>query len=258
MSSSSSSGMPLLAHFIELRKRIFKSAVGILVLSTVGWFLYNPIINSLAAPVCDLKAAATSDQKNCGILYVNGVLGPIDLKFKISLLIGIILAAPIWLYQLWSFLSPAMRGKEKRNSLFFLIFAVPFFAIGIYVGYLILPISVRVLLGFTPTSLTNLIKFDDYLNFVLQLILVFGIAFELPVFLVSLNLAGILRGRSIIKPWRFTIFGITLFAAIFTPTGDPFTMSLLAIPLILLYFLAAGIALLVDTRRDKRADKEKD
>lgn len=257
MSSKSSGGMPLMAHFAELRKRIFKSALGIIVGAFVGWFLYDSIINHLAAPICDLKAVAASGKTSCGILYINGVLGPIDLKFKISLLIGVILAAPIWLYQSWAFIAPAMKGREKRNSLFFLFFAIPFFALGIYVGYLVLPIAVKVLLGFTPASLTNLVKFDDYLNFVLQLILIFGIAFELPVFLVSLNLAGVLRGKSILKPWRFAIFGISLFSAIFTPTGDPFTMGLLAIPLIGLYFLAGGISLVVDRKRATNSNRER-
>lgn len=255
MSSKSSGGMPLIAHFAELRKRIFKSALGIILGAFVGWFLYDTIINHLAAPICNLKEVVATGKSSCGILYINGVLGPIDLKFKISLLIGVILAAPIWLYQSWAFIAPAMKGREKRNSIFFLLFAIPFFAIGIYVGYLVLPLAVKVLLGFTPASLTNLVKFDDYLNFVLQLILIFGIAFELPVFLVSLNLAGVLRGKSILKPWRFAIFGITLFAAIFTPTGDPFTMGLLAIPLIGLYFLAGAIAILVDRKRFKNASR---
>ena len=251
VSSKSGGGMPLLAHFAELRKRIFKSALGVILGAGVGWFIYDIVINHLASPICNLKKAVASGKTSCGILYINGVLGPIDLKFKISLLIGIILSAPIWLYQIWAFIAPAMKNKEKRNSIFFLIFAIPFFGIGIYAGYLVLPFAVKALLGFTPTSLTNLVKFDDYLNFVLQLILVFGIAFELPVFLVSLNLAGVLRGKSILKPWRFAIFGISLFAAIFTPTGDPFTMGLLAIPLIALYFLAGAIAVLVDRRRFK-------
>ena len=110
----------------------------------------------------------------------------------------------------------------------------------------------KVLLGFTPGTLSNLVRFDDYLSFVTQILLTFGVAFELPVFLVALNLAGVIRGRSILKPWRYSVFGILLFAAIFTPTGDPFTMLLLGVPLTLLYFLAGSIALLVDRKRDKK------
>jgi sec-independent protein translocase protein TatC len=242
--------MPLIEHFAEFRSRLFKSAIFIAGFAVLGWFIYDNVLNLLAEPVCALRGHATLDQ--CGTLYINGVLGPIDLKFKISLIIGLVLASPFWLYQLWAFISPALHKKERRNSFFFILFAIPFFSIGAYIGYRILPFAVKMLLGFTPTNIENLIKFDDYLNFVSQLILVFGFAFELPVFLSALNFAGVLSGAAILKPWRFAIFGIMLFAAIFTPTGDPFTMLLLAIPLIILYFISCGISLLNDRRRNRR------
>ncbi len=254
MKQNSDGAMPLLGHFNELRKRLFKSALAIALASFVGWFSYDGIINRLAAPICDLKSATDSGSSSCGVLYINGVLGPIDLKFKISIIIGALFAAPIWLYQIWAFISPGLHKKERRNSILFVIFAVPFFAIGVFAGYKVLPIAVDVLLSFTPNSLSNLVKFDDYLGFVTQLIFVFGIAFELPVFLVSLNLAGILSGRGILKPWRYAIFAITLFSAIFTPTGDPITMFFLALPLCLLYLAAGGISLAIDRRRRKNKD----
>ncbi len=119
-------------------------------------------------------------------------------------------------------------------------------------GYFILPVAIRVLFGFTPESLENLVKFDDYLDFVLRVILLFGIAFELPVFLVTFNAIGFLSGMAILRPWRAWIFGITLFIAGFTPSADPLSMLLLAIPLISMYFMAGGIALLNDRRRAKR------
>jgi len=251
MKGNSNKAMPLLAHFNELRKRLFKSALAIAGASFIGWFLYENIINRLAAPICDLKAATQAGSASCGVLYINGVLGPIDLKFKISIILGVLIASPVWLYQLWAFISPGLHRKEKRNSILFIIFAIPFFAIGIFAGYLVLPIAVDVLLSFTPASLSNLVKFDDYLSFVSQLIFVFGIAFELPVFLLSLNLAHVISGRGILKPWRYAIFAITLFSAIFTPTGDPITMFFLAVPLCILYLLAGAIALLVDKKRNR-------
>lgn len=255
MIGKNAKAMPLLAHLNELRSRAFKSAIGITLASCVGWILYEKIISRLASPICDLEAAASAGDKSCGILYISGVLGPIDLKFKISVLLGIIIASPIWLYQIWAFIAPGLHKKERRNSIFFLIGAVPFFAIGIFAGYLVLPIAIEVLLSFTPSSLTNLVRFDDYLTFVTQLILVFGIAFELPVFLVALNLAHVLSGKSILRPWRYAIFGITLFSAIATPTGDPITMFFLAIPLSLLYLAAGGISLIVDKSRHKSQNR---
>lgn len=239
--------MPLLDHFAEFRKRLFKSSAFILAFAVLGWSIYNQILEILSKPVCELRGSKSI--ADCGVLYINGVLGPIDLKFKISIIVGIILASPFWLFQLWAFISPALHKKERKFSLVFIAFAIPFFGIGSYIGYRLLPFAVKMLLGFTPSNIENLIKFDDYLNFVAQLILVFGIAFELPVFLVALNFAGVLSGKSILKPWRFAVFGIMLFAAMFTPTGDPFTMLLLAIPLILLYSIAGGLSLLTDRRR---------
>lgn len=247
--------MPLLSHLNELRSRLFRSAIGITLASCIGWIFYEKIIARLASPICDLGAATSAGDSSCGVLYINGVLGPIDLKFKISVLLGLVIASPVWLYQIWAFISPGLHKKERRNSIFFVMGAVPFFAVGIFAGYLVLPIAIEVLLSFTPNSLTNLVKFDDYLTFVTQLILVFGIAFELPVFLVALNLAHILSGRSILRPWRYAIFGITLFSAIATPTGDPFTLFFLAGPLILLYLAAGGVSILIDKSRLKRTNR---
>ncbi len=256
MASLSDARMPLLDHLRELRKRAFRASVAIFLASIVGWVFYNDIITQLAMPICDLKAAQASGASHCGALYINGVLGPLNLQIKVALLSGVILSAPLWLYQLWAFIAPGLHRKEKRNSILFLVSATPFFALGATLGYLVLPVAIKVLFGFTPNALANLVKFDDYLDFVLRIILLFGLAFELPIFLVTFNLIGFLRGESILRPWRIWIFSITFFTAAFTPTGDPLTMLLLALPLCAFYFMAGGIALLVDRRRDKRAGKE--
>jgi len=253
MASNSDARMPLLEHLRELRKRGFRASIVIVLASIVGWYFYNDIITQLALPVCDLKAAQSSGATHCGALYINGVLGPLNLQIKVALLTGIILSAPFWLYQLWAFIAPGLHRKEKRNSILFLLSATPFFALGATLGYVILPIAIKVLFGFTPNALSNLVRFDDYLDFVMRIILLFGLAFELPIFLVTFNLIGFLRGTTILRPWRIWVFSIALFTAAFTPTADPFTMALLAIPLCGLYFMAGGIALLVDRRRDKRS-----
>jgi sec-independent protein translocase protein TatC len=244
--------MPLLEHLNEFRKRFLRSVLAILAASTAGWFLYDRIITQLAMPVCDLAAARATGSDECGSLYINGILGPLNLQIKVAILSGLIVAAPVWLYQLWAFIAPALHRKEKRYSILFLFSATPFFALGATIGYLILPVAIKVLFGFTPEALTNLVRFDDYLDFVLRIILLFGLAFELPVFLLTFNLIGFLRGATILRPWRIWVFAITLAAAALTPTSDPITMSFLAGPLILLYFLAGLISVLLDKRRDKR------
>ena len=253
MSATNGGRMPLLDHLRELRSRVFKSVVIIGLGSCIGWYFYNEIITQLSKPVCDLKAAQLSGADNCGALYINGVLGPLNLQIKVALLSGVILMGPLWLYQLWAFIAPALHRKEKRNSVFFIFAATPFFAAGAFLGYSILPIAIRVLFGFTPESLSNLVRFDDYLDFVMRAILLFGIAFELPVFLITFNLIGFLSGKAILKPWRIWIFAITLFVAGFTPSADPLSMLALALPLIFLYFFSGIFALCNDKRRDKKA-----
>ena len=246
--------MPLIEHLRELRSRVVKSALAIALASTIGWFLYNEIITQLAKPVCDLKFAQETGAESCGALYISGVLGPLNLQIKVAILSGIILAAPVWLYQLWAFIAPALHRKEKRNSIFFIVAATPFFAAGAFLGYTILPIAVEVLFGFTPDALNNLVKFDDYLDFVMRAILLFGMAFELPVFLITFNLIGFLSGKAILKPWRGWVFGITLFVAAFSPTADPLSMMALAVPLILLYLFSGVFALLNDRRRARKSE----
>ena len=245
--------MPLLDHLRELRKRIMRAAFFIFIFSILGFVYYDQIITTLAEPVCDLKLAQSSGSNNCGSLFISGVLGPLNLQVKVAFLTGVIISAPFWLYQLWAFIAPALHRKERRKSVLFIIAATPFFTLGAALAYYILPIAIKVLFGFTPDSLNNLVRFDDYLSFVLRIILIFGLAFELPVFLVSLNLIGVLSGKAILKPWRFAIFGITLFVAAFSPTADPLSMGALALPLILFYFGAGGIALLVDKKREKKS-----
>ena len=247
--------MPLLDHFRELRKRVLRSAIAVLVAFGGGWYFYNPIITTLAKPVCDLKAAQQTGATSCGALYISGVLGPLDLQIKVALLAGVIVSAPFWLYQLWAFIAPALHRKEKRTSILFVVAATPFFGLGATLGYVILPVAIKALFGFTPDSINNLIRFDDYLDFVLRLILLVGLAFELPIFLLTFNLIGFLRGRTILKPWRIWVFGIFVVVAAFSPTADPLSMILLSAPLVVLYFMAGGISLLVDRRRDKRSDR---
>ena len=246
--------MPLIDHLRELRKRVLSSAIAIVVAFGGGWYFYNSIIVTLAKPVCDLRAAQAAGAESCGALYISGVLGPLDLQIKVALMTAVIVSAPFWLYQLWAFIAPALHRKEKRNSVLFVTAATPFFIMGATLGYLILPVAITALLGFTPDAVSNLVRFDDYLNFVLRLILLVGLAFELPIFLLTFNLIGFLRGSTILKPWRAWIFSICLVVAAFSPTADPLSMVLLSAPLILFYFMAGGIALLVDRKRDKKAE----
>lgn len=244
--------MPLIDHIREFRNRFLKSVFFIALFAVVGWIFYQQIITELVKPFCDLNLQSETGKNYCGDLYINGLIGPFNLHIKVAFLSGIILSAPLWLYQIWSFITPALHKREKRIAIFFVATATPLFLLGGFCAFLLLPHAVNVLLGFTPSDLGNLIRFDDYLDFVLRLILLFGIAFVLPVILLLLNLIGLISGKSILKPWRFAIFIIFLFTAAFTPTPDPITMTLLAVPICILYFLSGAIALLVDRKRNKK------
>lgn len=244
--------MPLLEHFREFRSRLVKSTVAVVIGGVFGWVFYQQIVRLLTLPFCELGSARAPIDGQCGDLYVNGILGPFNLQVKIALLSGLLISAPVWLYQFWAFITPALHKREKKTAFLFALMATPLFVGGAFLAYLILPHAVEVLLGFTPDNLENLVRFDEYLDFVIRLLLIFGIAFILPLILVALNLLGIVTGKSILKPWRVAVFSCFVFTAIFTPTPDPITMILLALPLCLLYFLSGIFALLVDRRRKKR------
>lgn len=244
--------MPLMDHVREFRGRFLKSLLAITLFSVFGWVFYQSIINELVKPFCDLQAIDAKSAQHCGDLYINGLIGPFNLHIKVAFISGVILSAPIWLYQIWAFITPALHKRERRIAIFFVSVATPLFLTGALCAYLLLPHAVKTLLGFTPKDLGNLVRFDEYLDFVMRLILLFGIAFVLPLFLLLLNLIGLISGKSILKPWRFAVFTIFLFTAAFTPTPDPVTMTILAIPICLLYFLSGAFAIVLDKRRNKK------
>lgn len=256
MSKRRGEKMPLVDHVREFRNRLIKSVFAIVSMAIVGWVFYQEIVRLLTLPFCDIGTSNEPTTNQCGALYVNGILGPFNLQVKISLLTGVLLSAPVWIYQVWAFITPALHRKEKRTAVFFALIATPLFLTGSTLAYLILPNAVSILLGFTPDNLDNLVRFDEYLDFVLRLILIFGLAFILPIFLVALNLLGIISGKTILRPWRVAVFSCFLFTAAFTPTPDPITMTLLAIPLCLIYFLSGLFAILVDRRRNRSNSNE--
>ncbi len=242
--------MPLVEHLRELRSRLVKSVLAIAAGSVVGFALYDRIFDFLKAPACDIKANITPiHEGKCGVLTVSGLLNPFSLQLKVSLIAGLLIASPVWLYQLWAFVAPGLHKREKRWSIAFVGVGVPLFLAGALAVYWIMPKAVGILLSFTPADVANNVFLTEYLDFVLRMILVFGLAFELPLILAILSLAGIVDAPKLLSWWRIAIFVIFIFAAIATPTGDPLTMTTLAAPMILLYFGSVGFAMLVDRRR---------
>ncbi|MFJ8023878.1 twin-arginine translocase subunit TatC [Streptomyces sp. NPDC096311] len=253
--------MPLADHLRELRNRLAKAMLAIVIVTVVAAFYYNDIINFFTKPVLDsvgcpstfAQLAKMPKGQQCAQITINGLLAPFTLALKVSLMAGVAIASPIWLYQLWAFVAPGLHRNEKKYAYAFVGTGVPLFFAGGLFAYKVLPTTAKVLMGFTPDGVNNLLPLDDLLDLVTRMVLVFGLSFELPLLLVMLNLTGILTGRRMLGWWRAMIMGITVFAAVATPSTDPLTMLALAVPIWVLYFGAVVFSLLNDRRKRLRA-----
>jgi sec-independent protein translocase protein TatC len=250
--------MTLTEHLRELRNRLFISFAAVAVFALLGWFFYDPILTFLMEPAN--KAITTEQAKghDVQLSIIGGVASAFTLQIKIAGIIGVICACPVWLYQLWRFVTPGLRRNERRYALSFVAAATPLFLIGVSFAYYVLPKGFGVLAGFTPKGTTNIIKLDQYITFVIQISLFFGLGFVLPVLVVALNAIGVLSSQRLWGWWRQIIFGVFLFAAVATPTGDPVNLSLLAFPILGLVFIAMGIASFNDRRKGRRGPQGTD
>jgi sec-independent protein translocase protein TatC len=221
--------MPLMDHLRELRNRVVKIALALIAGMIVGFIFFTPVWHVIERPLC---SAVIRGQTGCNNLGVNQLVldGPLDsfyLRVKVAVIAGVILSSPVWLYQIWAFVSPGLYAREKRWSYIFLGTAVPLFLIGVTLAYWSLGRSMHYLLGLTPEHVANLIQVDQYMSFVMTMLLAFGIAFEVPLLIVMLNLAGILTHARFRKWRRVMIFGVFLIAGMANPSPDPITMLIL-------------------------------
>lgn len=240
--------MPLLDHLRELRKRIVLIALGLIVGAVAGWLLYDPLLQALQRPL----AVAEELSGNQMTLNFQGPMAALDLKIKSSLFLAVFLTAPWWLFQLWAFITPGLTKREKKYAYIFVGSALPLFLGGAYMAWLVFPHAIKILSGFLPQEATAFTNAQEYLSLVMRLLIAFGLAFLSPVLLTGLNMAGILPAASMAKGWRWAVLIAFVFAAIMTPTPDPWTMILVALPICLLYFVALGIAYLHDRRQERR------
>jgi sec-independent protein translocase protein TatC len=249
--------MSLGQHLLELRKRLFISAIAIVAFSIASWFVTDYVWKALREPI--LAVAHSGGHK--AILNYPVLTGAFDLQLQIAISIGVVVSSPVWLYQIFAFLVPGLTKKEKRYTFGFFFTAVPFFLVGCYVGWMVFPHIVALLTSFVPGEDANFLAAQDYLGFIIKLVLAVGVAFVLPVFLVLLNFIGILSAVSMVKSWRWAIIAILIFCAIATPAADPWSMLLLALPIVVLYFAAVGVAFWHDYLVRKRVaalDRELD
>ncbi|MFE6285247.1 twin-arginine translocase subunit TatC [Streptomyces sp. NPDC057877] len=253
--------MPLAEHLRELRNRLAKALLAIVLVTVVAAFFYNEIINFFTEPILESVGCSKSfeelarsadSSEPCAQITINGLLTPFTLALKVSLMAGVVLAAPVWLYQLWAFVAPGLHRHERKYAYAFVATGFPLFLGGAFFAYMVLPTTAKVLIEFTPFGVDNLLPLDDLLDLVTRMVIVFGLSFELPLLLVMLNFSGAISGKRMLGWWRGMIMGITVFAAIATPSTDPLTMMALAGPIWILYFAAVAISLLNDRRRRRR------
>jgi sec-independent protein translocase protein TatC len=246
--------MTLTEHLRELRNRLFICVCAIVVGLIVGWVFYNQIFALLLDPYTTVVKRLAAEQHLHAQAVINDVSGPFLLRAKVSLVAGIVLSSPVWLYELWAFIMPGLQRSERKWTMLFVSIAGPLFLAGVWLGYVVLPKGLGVLIGFTPHQITNLVDVNGYFSFVVRVLLVFGVAFEIPLFVVLLNLAGVVRARQLAR-WRsWIIFATFIFAAVATPSTDPITMLMLAIPMSGLFLLSEVIARVVDRRRGRDQD----
>lgn len=226
--------MPVWDHLAELRRRFTVALVAYVVAAVVAAVFYKHELGFLQHPYCQV------DPGHCG-LYVTAPLDPLTLRVKLAAFGGLVLASPVILWEFWRFVTPGLRSSEKRYAVPFCAVSAVFFALGCFIAYLTFPHTLRWLIGVGGSSLHTLLNPDAYLSLILLLMFLFGLAFEFPVVLVALELVHLVTPAALLRSWRWAVLGITICAAVLTPSSDPFSMVALVVPLVVLYFVAIGI-----------------
>ncbi|WP_323792824.1 twin-arginine translocase subunit TatC [Nocardioides sp.] len=241
--------MALSDHLRELRARVLKVALIIVAGAVLSLVFFQEVYDLVYGPITTAQLSLPEDSN---LLTSNGPGAGLLIYFKLTAFASIVLTSPLWLYQIWAFIMPGLHARERKWSRLFAAIAGPLFLAGVFLGYVTLPKGLEILIGFNPEGLTNLVDFDDYLSFFSRTLLVFGIAFEIPLFVILLNLAGIVSGKALgaYRPW--IVIGVFIFAAVATPSADPFTMTLMAVPMVLLFGISEVICRFNDRRRAKR------
>lgn len=239
--------MALADHLRELRARLLRSVLALVVALVVALFFYNQLFDLIYHPYAIAKDQLEGKVSTTGT--ISGAGGPLLLQLKLCGVAAIVATSPYWLFQIWGFILPGLHTHERRWTRLFAAVAGPLFLVGVAVGYYVLPKGLTVLIGFAPGKLQSLVDFGEYFSFFSRMLLVFGVAFEIPLFVLLLNLAGVVSGKALgnYRPW--IVIGTFVFAAVATPSTDPFSMLMLAIPMTVLFMISELIARLVDRRR---------
>lgn len=244
--------MPLMAHLDELRSRIIKSAAAVVIALVITWTFYPQILGWLTAPYEQVRPTLEAEGIDTQ-LVVSGIGGAFQFQLKTSVIAAIVLSSPVWIWQIWAFVLPAMHKHEKRAAVILTATCLPLFLAGAWMGYWTFPKAIELLIGFAPEGWTNLLNGADYLSFATRMILLFGIGAQIPVVVVVLNRIGAVSAAQLVRARPWIIVGIFVFAAVATPTVDPISFLFLAIPMTVLYLVSEVIARITDRKRARKA-----
>jgi sec-independent protein translocase protein TatC len=243
--------MTVVEHLSELRTRLIVALAVFVVISLGAFFFYPPMLEFLTRPLCSLPSSMLGD--NGCRLFVFTPLEAFLFRLKMTALAGITLSSPIWLYEIYAFILPALTAREKRYSTPFLLSSMGLLLLGCAFAYLTLPTGLRFLLGLGGPRLQPLLSADRYLTFIGLMFLGFAATFELPLVLLFLGLAGAVNVQQLRRQRKVAFVSIFVIAAVVTPSQDPYTMSVLALPLYALYELTVVILARVERRRRTQA-----
>lgn len=224
--------MTVVEHLTEFRHRLIVSTIAFFVGGIVAYFLYEQVTDLLFSP---LDSAGRIGDVKVENLFVPGVTTAFVLKLKVSIFAGFVFALPVILFQLWRFITPGLEPREKRYAIPFVLGSLGLFSLGAVFAFLVLPQTLSFLLGFATGRIEPLLFVDQYIRFVMFMVLAFGITFEFPLVLVFLGAAGVVSSARLRKLRRHAVVGSFIVAAVATPSGDPYTMTLMAVPLYVMY-----------------------
>ena len=232
--------MSLLDHLQELRKRLLFSFLAVCIGSIACWFFYQEILDLLLDPYCSIRASSLGEGifgSGCELL-VTDPLEPFSVRLTVAGYGGLILSIPIILWQAWRFIAPGLLKREKRWALPFIFSGVLLFAAGAFLAYWSIPRALDFLVGIGGPDLVSMFSPARYIGFVIKMIVAFGVGFEFPLFLIFLQLMGVITPDALRKSRRYAIVGIVALVAVLTPSGDPFTLLVLSVPMIIFYELS--------------------
>jgi len=241
--------MPLMDHLRELRNRVVKIALAVIAGAIVAWAFYEPIWHFIQRPYCQAVGYCKADTIG-HTLILNGVMDGFYLHIKVAVIAGVVITSPIWLYQLWAFVAPGLYAREKRWTWTFLGSAIPLFALGCFFAFLAMSRGLKFFIGMSG-GLTNLFTADTYISYWIAMLLGFALCFEVPLFLVILNLARVVTHERFKKWRRVIIFLVFVFAGIASPSPDPLTMLLLG-GVVVVLVEAAEVVIYINDKRYAR------